>query len=239
MNFPDKIPAIIESFHDKKIDGLEFCRLAYSLFDEIVSQENGGYILRERKGPVKQLVEEILPICKYIQTFYGLGQYISVRWLYGNQPYDAKLESKGEMVIQGAWPSSGTLEVTQAVHENEHLMRELLNSKGGGFGLNGISHGKGKRGARDIESVATVYNNQNYIDDMCEIVLKAIQAKILKLAKGDYPEDTTLVVYCSLITVFDSIEWGKLVGMIRLRLPKNEFKCIFLTGASGHYSAII
>lgn len=239
MQGPTGVHARLEVFHDRLLDGLEFCRLAYSFFDETASHPDDGYMLRERKGPVKQLIEELLPICRYIQTFYGPGQYISVRWVHGNQPFDAKVETTGKMVDHGMWPSNGTLEITQAVHENEHLMREVLNTKGGGFGLDGLSAGKGKRGAREIESVATSYTNQSYINDMSAIILKAIDAKVAKLEKGDYPEDTTLIVDCSLTTIFLSNEWERLIEMVRAASPTNKFNQIFLTAASGRYTATL
>jgi len=239
MQRPASVHPILEVFHDRLLDGLEFCRLAYSLFDDAVNQPDDGHTLRERRGPLKQLIEELLPICRYVQTFYAPGQYISVRWVYGNQSFDAKVEATGKMVDHGMWPSNGTLEITQAVHENEHLMRELLNTKGGGFGLDGLSRGKGRRGAREIESVATSYSNQSYINDMCSIVLKAIEAKVVKLANGDYPEGTTLIVDCSLTTIFLSNEWDKLIEMVRSALPTNRFDRIFLTAASGRYSATL
>lgn len=239
MQQPAAIHPILGVFHDRLLDGLEFCRLTYSLFDEAVNQPDNGHALRERRGPLKQLIEELLPICRYVQTFYGPGQYISVRWVYGNQTFDAKVETTGKMVENGMWPPSGTLEITQAVHKNEYLMRELLNSKGGGFGLDGLTPGKGRRGAREIESVPTSYTNQSYINDMRDIVLKAIEAKVVKLANGDYPEDTTLIVDCSLTTVFLSNEWEKLIELVRSSLPTHGFDRIFLTAASGRYSATL
>jgi hypothetical protein len=229
----------LEAFHDKLLEGLEFCRLAYSRFDEIASQPNGAQVLRNRERPVKKLLEELFPICRFIQTFYGPGQYISVRWVDGEQSFDAKVETTGEMVNHGMWPSKGTLEVTQAVHENEHLMSELLNTKGGGFGLDGLKPGKGKRGAREIESKPTSYRNQSYIDDMCAIVLKAIAAKVVKLENGDYPEDTTLIVDCELTTIFLPSEWEKLLAMVRADLSPNGFVRIFVTANSGGYFATL
>jgi hypothetical protein len=234
-----QVPSLLEAFHDKLLDGLDFCRLAYSYFDEIAGRPNGGHVLRERKGPIKQLIEELLPICRYVQTFYGPGQYISVRWMHGNQAFDAKVKTIGALVDHGMWPSNGTLEVTQAVHENEHLLRELLNTKGGGFGLDGLSAGKGKRGEREILSEPTSYNNQSYINDMCAIVLKAIEAKIAKMKNGEYPEDTTLIVDCVLMTIFLPDEWEKLVLMVKANLSTRSFRQIFLTAGTYRYSAVI
>ena len=237
MPKPIVIPLPLTSFHENMLDGLEFCRLTYTYFDEVCAQPNGGHVLRERKGPVKQLVEELLPICRYIHKFYRPGQYISVRWVYGNQSFDAKMEAKGFMVENEMWPARGTLEITQAVHRNEHLMRELLNSKGGGFSLNGLEAGKGKPGSREITSECLSYDNHSYIDEMCVIILSAINAKIVKLESGDYPGDTTLIVGCSLTNVFYPSEWTKLVAMVKKSLPSNRFVRIFLVSDVGNYFA--
>jgi hypothetical protein len=229
----------LEVFHEKMLDGLEFCRLAYLCFDQIANQPDGDRILRERRGHVKKIIEELLPISRYIQTFYGAGQYISVRWVCGTQSFDAKARATGLMVENGMWPHETTLEITQALHKNEHLMRELLNSKGGGFGMDGIEAGKGKRGVREIKSEPTSYSAFSFIDDMCEIILKAVEAKTSKLEAGVYPNDTTLIVDCSLITVFLADEWDKLIRMVRARLPHTGFARIFLTASSGHFVATL
>lgn len=229
----------LEPFNDKKIDGLEFCRMVYALFDKICREPDGEHVLRERRGAVKKLVEELLPICRYVQTFYGAGQYLSVRWVNGNQSFDAKIEARGLMIDHLMWPQISTIEVTQAMHANEHLMRELLNTKGGGFGLDGLTPGKGKRNSRQIESVPTSYTNQSYIADMCTIIFGAIQAKIVKLEDGDYPEGTTLIVDCSLTTVFLPAEWEQLIEMLTRIVPKNNFERIFLIADSGRYSTTL
>jgi hypothetical protein len=226
---------VLEAFNDKFIDGLIFCRMAYAHFDEIARSPGGDQILRKRERPEKKLLEEIFPICRYIQTFYGPDQYISVRWVDGAQPFDAKVETTGAMVDHGMWPKHGTLEVTQAVHKNEYLMRELLITKGGGFGLDGISVSKTKSGEREIKSEPVCYTNQSYIDDMCLIIRNAISAKVAKLSNGDYPDDTTLIVDCSLMTLFLQSEWDTLISKVKKDLPPHEFVRIFLTSSSGGY----
>lgn len=235
-----KIPPELEPFHAKLLDGLEFCRLTYLFFESVAKGPDGTRILRERKGPVKQLLEELFPICRYIQTFYGPGQYMSVLWMHGNQSYDAKVSTAGFLVDHGMWPPLGTLEITQAVHHNEHLMRERLASTDqGGFGLDGLTVGKGKRGARKIDSQPTVYTNQSYIGEMCAIIISAVKAKIIKLENGVYPSDTTLIVDCTLMTIFMVSEWTKLVRMVEAALPANDFARIFLTANSGSYFATL
>jgi hypothetical protein len=43
----------------------------------------------------KKLLEELLPICMYVQASYRPGRYTSVRWLKGNQAYDAEVRQVG------------------------------------------------------------------------------------------------------------------------------------------------
>ncbi len=76
----------LSEFDGQLLDGLDFCRRVYSLFDLIRSAPNGIERIRLKSCPVeKKLMGELLPICRYIQTYYRLGRYISVRWVDGNQ----------------------------------------------------------------------------------------------------------------------------------------------------------
>ena len=83
-------------FDGEIIDGLRFCSLTYKLFDKIRGAENGPSRLRMRDSQVeKKLLEELLPICKYIQAKYRAGKYISVRWASGSQQFDAQVIQTG------------------------------------------------------------------------------------------------------------------------------------------------
>jgi hypothetical protein len=107
-------------------------------------------------------------------------------WKHGNQKYDAKLEQKGEYVSQGFYPEQSHIEVTCAMHQKEYLSRELLETNGGYFCLDGIRRLK----TGEIESKPVVYRNHEFINSYSEIVLK----KINKKSNMGYPESTTLVV---------------------------------------------
>lgn len=86
----------LSEFDGKFIDGLEFCKKAYSLLEEIRSTETGISNLRMRASDLeKKLLEEILPICKYVQNSYRAGRYISICWVDGSQQYDAKVSESG------------------------------------------------------------------------------------------------------------------------------------------------
>jgi hypothetical protein len=126
-------------FDNHLLDGLQFCSLVYGLFEDIRGQEDGPSRLRMRPNKVeKKLLEELLPICKYIQASYRIGRYMSVRWVDGNQTYDAELVQRGAYVSKYYYPPNGYLEVTCTMHPKEYLSRELLEKKGGCFGVNGL-----------------------------------------------------------------------------------------------------
>jgi hypothetical protein len=82
----------LEDLDGKRFDGLDFCAATYALFEAVRSTPEGIERLRLRSGLTeKRLLEELLPICRYVQTYYRPGRYISVRWVNGNQSYDAEL----------------------------------------------------------------------------------------------------------------------------------------------------
>ncbi len=68
--------------------------------------------LRKRKGIEKKLVEELIPIARYVQARYREGRRLKVRWLSGSQPYDAVLWSSGLIVAHRCAPRKVLLEVT-------------------------------------------------------------------------------------------------------------------------------
>jgi hypothetical protein len=225
---------LVSTFDGKIIDGLEFCRLAYEHFESIRQQPGGATTLRTRQRPVKRLIEEIFPICRYVQSIYGPGRYISVKWVEGKQ-YDAEIITTGISVEQGHWPGTGKLEVTQAMHKNEYLMREKLSTDGHAFGLDGLNRAITEDGKRVVESVPTVINNGSYIDDFVEIMMDAILEKISKI----YPADTTLIVDCTLNSAYHRLEWEALIRRVREKLPAHKFMQIFACSADGHYASFV
>ncbi len=224
----------LDSLDGKFIDGLDLCRQVYRLFEQVWEGEDGTRKLRERKRPEKRLLEELLPICRYVQVFYGPGLYLSICWLTGKQ-YDAKVEASGGVVEAGGCPPTGTLEVTQAVHRNEYLMRERLQTAGHAFGLSGLSRAVGVDGTKLVESIPTSFSNQSYIDEFAVIMLNAINAKIAKA----YPDDTTLIVDCTLNTIYGKLEWEELIRRVRESLPSHNFVRVFACAGAGGYTADI
>jgi hypothetical protein len=206
------------------LDGLQFCSKVYGLFEKIKDSDDGPTRLRMRPSQVeKRLLEELLPICRYIQVNYTLGRYISVRWVNGNQSYDA------ELVQCGAYPEASHVEVTCAMHPNEHLRRELLETKGVSFGLEGIRRLKNG----EIESAPVRYWNMDFVDAYSKILLDRISKK----SKMPYPVNTTLIVQCILNrSGYMQNEWDALMGIVQKELPQSPFREIYIYNPISLYS---
>lgn len=206
----------------KLIDGLQFCAQVYDLFEAVRTTDKGQSRLRMRDSPaIKKLVEELLPICKYVQTKYRLGRYISVKWVEGNQQFDAEISQRGARVDHGDEPAAGHLEVTSVMHQNDYLLRELIDKGEAAFGVEGVRRDKR---TREIKSKPVVHTNNEFIDAFCPLVL----GQITKKAGIAYPAETTLVARCLLGTLYVPEEWNLLMDKVRVGLPDHNFREIFL-----------
>ncbi|MBL0392765.1 hypothetical protein JJ685_16635 [Ramlibacter monticola] len=179
----------------------------------------------------KRLLEELLPICMYVQANYRPGLYMSVRWIDGPQTYDAEIEQRGGHVSENNYPAKAYAEVTSAVHPNEYLSRELLDTAGFAFGLDGLRRLKDG----SIESVPVSHTNGDFVAKFADLVLDQVAKKEAKR----YPQDTTLIVQCTLNLPYMPDEWADLVVRIRERLPPSQFREIYLYDPVGRYSHTI
>jgi len=219
----------LSTFDDQLLDGLHFCKKAYDLFEDIRSDGSGKSNLRMRATDVeKKLLEEILPICKYIQAKYRTGRYITVRWKAGNQQYDAELHQVGAYVDEGYFPGHAFLEVTCAMHPNDYLSRELLDKQGFAFGAEGIKRLKDRK----VESTPVVYSNQDFVERFALQILNRINDKAAK----PYPENTSLIVSCSLDILYTPDDWALLREQLVNAKPAHSFKEIFVYDTTCEYT---
>jgi len=222
----------LAQFDNKLLDGLEFCSRVYALFETIRGAEDGPSRLRMRPSRLeKKLLEELLPICKYVQASYRPGRYISVRWVNGNQKFDAEILQSGAYVSRNSYPAMGYLEVTCTMHGNDYLIRELLETKGAAFGLEGIRLLK----SGEIESIPVVDPNEDFIESYSKIVLEQIARK----AEASYPKNTILIVQCTLNSVYMPDEWEKLIARVREGLPETSFQEVYLYDIAWQYQALL
>ncbi len=212
----------LHTFDGKLLDGLDFCRKVYDLFDEVSGAPDGIATLRLRPTKnEKRLLEELIPLARYVQGRYREGRRIRVRWLSGSQPYDAILWSSGALVEHRMAPRKLIVEVTTSVHPNEHLERQLLHERGGSFGVKGISRDK-KSG--NIVSKPYVHENDELATDLAGLILERLRSK----AGKHYPPGMVLIVNCVPNGLILDSEWNDAIERVRKAGLHLAFREVFL-----------
>ena len=229
---PRRLRLDLSTFGGKLLDGLDFCREVYDFFDQVKRSTHGvaRLRLRPRLGPEKKLVEELIPISRYIQARYREGRRIRVRWFGGSQPYDAILFSSGELVKHRMAPRRALIEVTTTVHPNEHLARKLLQDRGGSFGVKGISQDK-KTGV--IVSRPHVFTSDENITDLAAQIIERIRNKSAK----PYPPETVLVVNCVPNLLIYEDEWNEAIERVKESEAHRDFREVYVVEANRSFSA--
>jgi hypothetical protein len=223
----------LATFDGELLDGLDFCRKVYDLFDQ-VRRERGGIAklrLRTTKNE-KRLIEELIPIARYLQARYREGRRIKVRWFSGQQPYDAVLLSRGELVKQGVARKKLLLEVTTSVHQNEYLTRQLLHEQGGHFGVKGVFRDK-KTGK--IVSKPHVHTNDELATDLAGQILERLASKRDK----HYPQGTVLIINCVPNGLILPSEWNDAVERVTEAKAHLAFREVFLLELIMSHSATL
>jgi hypothetical protein len=222
----------LSTFDNQLLDGLDFCRKVYDLFDQVRDGPEGVAKLRLRPTKKeKRLIEELIPVARYVQARYREGRRIKVRWFSGSQPYDAILWSSGWLVKHHMAPRRLCVEVTTSVHPNAHLVRKLLQDGRVSFGVKGIS--KDKKGA--IVSTPHVYRNDEHAVDIAKQILKQIESK----SKKCYPPGTVLIINCVSDGLILDFEWNAAVERVRASKTQLPFREVFLLESSNAYSATL
>ncbi|MGD0870423.1 MAG: hypothetical protein ABSB88_12775 [Bryobacteraceae bacterium] len=233
MGMPTTQQLGFTTFDGKLIDGLHFCRKVYDLFDQVRVGPDGIAKLRLRPTKVeKRLLEELIPIARYVQARYREGRRIKVRWFSGSQPYDAILWSFGPPVAHRAAPRKLFIEVTTAVHQNEYLARRLLHERGGSFGVKGIFRDK-KTG--DIVSKPYVHEGRELVTDLASQILERIKTK----AGKNYSPATVLIVNCVPNTLMLDSEWNDAVERVTKAEVHSAFREVFLLETLGSHSTTL
>ena len=198
----------LEELDGRLVDGLIFCALAYTAFDRIRAHPKGIEELRMRRTPrSKKLIEEILPVVRYVQRRYSPGLRIEVRWEGGNQTYDAFIRCSGADIEHRGVPKRQFLEVTTAVHPNEYLTREQLNDEGLSWGPR---LARRDRKTRRAVSEPAVNEYREAEAEHIEQILGVIRAKQAKR----YPPSTSLLVRCVVNMPMLDDEWTYIASAV-------------------------
>ena len=208
--------AWLDLLDNRLLDGLAFCSAAYDAFDAIRSQPDGIEELRLRRSRrAKRLLEEVLPLAAFIQSRYGPGCRMRVRWLDGNQSFDARVLYRGRLVDWWGFPKRQYLEITTAVQATEYLVREHLQATGGSFSARG-THRDRKTGK--ITSVPVATEHSDAVADFATLICSRVAEK----AKGTYPPATTLLINCDLGVVVLEDEWDEIIRSVRATLARDQ-----------------
>ena len=223
----------LSTFDGQLLDGLDFCRKVYDLFDQVQFGPDGIAKLRLRPTKSeKRLIEELIPIARYVQARYREGCRIKVRWLSGSQPYDAILWSSGGLVEQRMAPRKLFVEVTTSVHQNEYLARLDLHEHGGTFGVKEISRNK-KTG--DIVSKPHVHTPEELAGDLAGQILDRLKSKSTK----NYSPGTVLIVNCIPNGLILPAEWDDAIERVTKAQVHLAFREVFLIETVMSYSTTL
>jgi hypothetical protein len=180
----------------------------------------------------KRLSEELIPLAHFIQSRYREGYRLKVRWRAGNQPYDAKILASGVLVDQALRPKELTVEITSAMHEKEHLVREHVNAGEVSFGPKSMSRDKvtGK-----TVSVALVNRRDETPRELAAQILKALEQK----TKKKYPRKTILIINCIPNLLLDESEWQEALAMVKREKAEHKFWEIVLVERRGNRVTLV
>jgi len=223
---PPKKPLDLSTFDRRLLDGFNFCRKVYALFEQIKTGPDGTARLRMRPSKdEKRLIEELIPLARYVQARYREGRRIKVRWFAGSQPYDGQLLSAGAIVDKDLAPKRVFVEVTTAVHQNDYLMRQALQEQPSVFGLKGLSRDKKTRA---IASEPHVFTPAERAADLADTIIARLQEKTEK----GYPPNTVLIIYCVLHGVTYDNEWNDAIAQVAAANAHHAFAEVFLIETS-------
>jgi hypothetical protein len=226
-------PLDLSSLDDKLLDGLKFCLRVYDLLDQIRAEPDGlGKIRLLKSKREKRLLEELLPLTRYIQARYDAGNRLKLRWLSGSQPYDAIIWTPLRTVKHTSIPRKIFVEVTTSQHENTHLSRRQLHETGGSFGPKGIRINKETRVPDSAPHVSS--GGENIGDLACQIL-----SRIGDKAKKAYPSNTTLIVNCETNTVILEDEWKEAITQVENAGIHKTFREVFLTAPVARHTATL
>jgi len=227
-------PLDLSTFDGRLLDGLNFSRKVYELFNQTRAGTDGISKLRLRRTKQeKRLIEELIPIARYVQARYREGRQVKVRWLSGSQPYDAILLFSGAFVEKGYTPRRLVVEVTTAVHQNNYLLRQRLDKQDHAFGVKGLSRDK-KTG--EVLSEPYVVTNGGRENDLATQIIDRIKGK----SEKGYDPETVLIVYCVPNGVTLPDEWDRAVELVRQADAHHGFREVFLIETSvASYSATL
>lgn len=206
-------PIELSSIDGVRLEGIEFCRRVYQIFDEyrISSDYPRASRLRTHKS-YNRFFDEALPLAAFIQLFHNHWRRVEVEWFSGYQSYDAKIFVRTKSFIEQTF----YVELTAACHPDAWISRHELETQGFSWGPNRTVGPDGTVGPLCLDSYQRTNQWKSYLS-------RGISSKIAK----DYPPNTILVLCFNPSGVIVLEEWEELIELMREDSAPPGFHAIY------------
>jgi len=171
---------------------------------------------------------EILPIAKWVQESYRPGRRIGITWRDGGQRFDAEVIQVGAQIENSTIPERCILEVTQAVHPKDHLVRKHLAIHGHAFSPDGMS--RNADGSTDSQAVS--YDRLQRSMGDAGLVLDAIRKKTNK--RPAYPDGSLLIVVMTPSCLHLTDEWAAMLDAVDDSMEFGPFREVYVYDESTY-----
>lgn len=210
----------------KSIDSCEFVKSVYQEVSVLTSDER-----LELQRPVKQLLEEILPIALLSQYVRNSDLQVDVEWCGNSQQYDGKLILKGKSVDIGTHEPEYFVEVTTATSPIRYLQREALLKNGYFHGGSDI-HRSGKKDS-PIISNGQVQDVESPSIHVIQLIVERLNSK----AKKTYPIPCILVIGIESSECLSVLDWADVFRAVQREAIESNFVAIF--AIHTYYNAVV
>ena len=164
----------------------EYLEWVRDLVAKVKAEPDGLERIRLRKGLVKELMNEALPIGLICSKYFDDSRHVGISLKIGNQNFDAEVSD-----TRSDCSSVQFIEVTLATEgEDDYLRMRVLHEAGSVSGLGGVSKTSTKKKGLKIEVASEMVSQEEVLRRERERVSQAIERKI----NGSYPSNTLLLI---------------------------------------------
>jgi hypothetical protein len=225
-----KTPVDLSIFEGKLMNGLDFCKKVYDVVYNIRNGPNGDEAVALRDCPqLKDLVQKLIPLSKFVQERYGPNRRLKVRWLNGIGGYDAQVLSSGAFVGKRVWPRRQWVEITAIVHDHDPRFQPPPSKRELMFEFRGSSVNASTRKMGGLPKDGSAEAG------LAQKILEQVQTN----GALRHPRHTVLVIECFLSNSFFQDDWERTIALVRGCQKRPSFSEIFVCDSIQGYSATI
>ena len=179
---------------------------------------------RSRRGEIKGLVEEVLPLAAFLKHLDVPSRRVKARLAPDDDDHDARIQVAGPEVDKGFLDATYFVEITTAASPVDYLRREALNRNGFAFGGTDIRReGSRLRGDDRIISQAVAVDGEAAVRDATVWVKNRIEVK----SRRSYPKPCILLVNLEPDRRLTLPEWCTLTLDAATVVQPDVFKAIY------------